>query len=101
MRARLANIKIIASAWLVCSCGAQPTFEITEPGGIARVPFELVNNHIIVQAKVHGGDAVPLILDSGASASELDLALVRRVGLTLCYATESRRVDALHGDRAF
>jgi hypothetical protein len=55
------------------------TSRITDPGGTAVVPFDLVNNHIYVDGHVNG-KAVRLLVDTGG-VNVLTPAVARRLGL--------------------
>ena len=90
---RLTVVACVTWAGLA-ACAPAPSFQLTAAGRTATIPFELENNHIIVRARIHGGDPVALILDSGASATLLDLALVQRLGLSLGETISSEGLGA-------
>jgi len=76
---------LIAVASLVTSrpVGAAPraarlTFD---RDGHARIPFDIRNSHVWLRGRVNGSDSVWIVLDSGASSSVLDDALVRSLSL--------------------
>jgi predicted aspartyl protease len=48
---------------------------------VARIPFELTNNLVLLQARVNGSKSIPFILDTGASATVINKRLTEELGL--------------------
>ena len=57
----------------------QATARIESPEGVARIPFQLVNNHVYVDAIVNGGN-VHLMVDTGG-VNVLTPAAAKRLGI--------------------
>jgi len=60
----------------------EPKYEFLSKSGVVTIPFELINNHIVIPVSVHGSEPFRMILDTGMP-----------VGGVVLY--ESERVDAL------
>ena len=56
----------------------EPEFEMRSDNGTVTIPFELVNNHLIIQVSL-GGEAFDVILDTGMPISALMLYATDRV----------------------
>jgi predicted aspartyl protease len=61
----------------VISCGSH------QNKAVARIPFELTNNLVLLQARVNDSESLPLILDTGASTSVVNQRLVEELGLNI------------------
>jgi len=48
-------------------------FHITAPSGVPEIPFQLVNNHIIIPISVNGSEPFKIILDTGMPMTGLAL----------------------------
>jgi hypothetical protein len=61
--------------------GAPPTF----PANFSEVtiPFELVNEHIVLRAQIDGSRPLSFLLDTGDRYSIVDLEVANRLGVTL------------------
>jgi predicted aspartyl protease len=53
------------------------------------VPFDFQRHEVLVQATVNGQGPFPMLLDTGTNPSVIDLALARRLGLSLTLAGRS------------
>lgn len=88
-----------------------PTASVANAAGVTRIPFELINNHIYVSARL-GGAAVRMLVDTGgvnlltpAAAKRLGLAVegklagggvgAEKVDVGLAHASELRLGDAV------
>lgn len=48
-------------------------FKVTAPSGVPEIPFQLVNNHIIIPISVNGSEPFKIILDTGMPMTGLAL----------------------------
>src|SRR5215471_10752391 len=54
---------------------------LTPKGGPARIPFDLMGNHIYMRGRVNDSDSLWVVLDSGAGGDVIDAAVAKAIGL--------------------
>ncbi len=60
---------------------ASVAFSQSQNRNVARIPFEIANNLVILQGKVNGSKPFSFILDTGASTSVINESRARELGL--------------------
>src|SRR3954451_12052888 len=73
---RVRHVSAIFAVALACLIPASTSGQ----SGV-RVPFELFENNILVQARINGSQPVWLVLDTGASIDVLNERLFKSLGL--------------------
>jgi hypothetical protein len=81
----------LALLWVqipVCGSAQQSKIPVTSPGlqfvsgqSARRIPFEFVGNHIYLRARVNDSAPIWFLLDTGATASYLDVQPAKALGL--------------------
>ena len=61
---------------------ASPTLHFASKDGVARMPFDYENNHILVRVTLAGGKSGDFILDTGADYTVLNSSFARSVGIS-------------------
>jgi Aspartyl protease len=59
------------------------TLMAQQPAAVIEIPFSFSTKQPIVQAKVNDTDAVPFVIDTGASINVIDVGLVQSAGVAL------------------
>ena len=87
-----------AEARLLRSFGDRVPFEIEDdPNRLHTVPFRLVNDKVIVRARVNGRSPIDFVLDTGAEDTALTQPVARRAGVQPVAQTLSAGVGGLRG----
>lgn len=80
---RQLHAKVLGLSILVLAAGAEAqqrqrmtlpdaaTHTLTAEGGVAEIPFKLVNNHLILPVSVNGSEPLDVVLDTGMPAAGL------------------------------
>lgn len=63
------------------SFGDRPAVEMSAPGRLHTIPFRLVDDKVIVQARVNDGDLVDFVMDTGAEQTVLSQRVARQLGV--------------------
>ncbi len=63
------------------SFGDRPAIEMTAPGRLHTIPFRLVDEKVIVQGRVNGGDIVDFVMDTGAEKTVLSQRVAQQLGV--------------------
>lgn len=63
------------------SFGDRPAVEMSAPGRLHTIPFRLVDEKVIVQARVNDGDLVDFVMDTGAEQTVLSQRVARQLGV--------------------
>ena len=81
-RAQTAKMFMVAiSLALTSGCAHAPMGSSVR--AVTTIPFQFVNNLILVPVRINGFEPTSFILDTGASASVISLALVKQFGLKI------------------
>ncbi|HVI06091.1 MAG TPA: aspartyl protease family protein [Sphingomicrobium sp.] len=65
MRLTSLNVAAVQPSSKYSMAEARPSDWVLPPSGTVTVPFQLLNNHVILDAKVNGKGPFPFLLDSG------------------------------------
>ncbi|TAK16002.1 MAG: tetratricopeptide repeat protein [Acidobacteria bacterium] len=70
-----------AQAALLRGFGKMKPFEIESPGETFTIPFKVVNDKVLVSARINGGQPIDVVVDTGAEHTSLtpDVARAARV----------------------
>ena len=63
------------------SFGDRPAVELLTPRGLHTIPFRLVDEKVIVQGRVNGGDIVDFVMDTGAEQTVLSQRTAQQLGI--------------------
>ena len=63
------------------SFGDRVPFEMPDGDLVHEIPFEIVDDKIVIQARLNGGDPFPLVVDSGAEQTVLSQETAQRFGV--------------------
>ena len=82
-----------SEALLLRSFGDEQPFEIVnDPDGLHVIPFELVQDKIIVRGRVNGGPVIDLVVDTGAEQMVLSQQTSEQMGVEVIATTISAGV---------
>lgn len=77
------------------SFGDRVPFEMSDEDVVHEIPFRIINDKIVVRARLNGGDPFPLVIDSGAEQMVLSLETAKRFGVRPIINTVSAGVGAV------
>ena len=63
------------------SFGDRPAMQLSAPGEVHTIPFQLVRDKVVVRGRVNGGQVVPFVMDTGAEQTVLSQPVAQRLGV--------------------